>query len=263
MSVNHTGPYHSQFREDRLLEQIFRGKKTGQCVEVGAHDGITGSNTFLFEKKGWKCVLVEPVPELCERIRQFRTGAVFNCAASSSTGEAAFYIADAIESWSALHLTASRKEHFTAGKTALREIKVMKRKLDDILDEAGVSEVDFISIDVEGHELEVLKGFSTERFRPRILIIEDNGESEHSEVPEYMEGKGYMKFFRTGVNDWYGMRFDPVVTPECAARLKTCLSRYEFEDRIKQRYAFLNAYIPPFMKNFLSMALRWISTIIR
>lgn len=261
--MNPPGPYYSQYREDRLLERIFRNRNEGQCVEVGAHDGITGSNTFLFERKGWKCVLVEPVAEMCERIRQVRTGAVFNCAASSSTGEGAFYIADAIESWSALHLTESRKEHFTAGITALREIKVMKRKLDDILDEAGVSEVDFISIDVEGHELEVLKGFSTERFRPRIVIIEDNVEVTGSSVSEHMEGKGYIKFFRTGVNDWYGMRFDPVVTPEYAAGLKTCLRRYEFEDRIKQRYAFLNAYIPPFMKNFLSMVLRWISTTIR
>lgn len=263
MSVNPTGSYYSQFREDRLLEQIFLGKKTGLCVEVGAHDGITGSNTYHFERNGWKCVLVEPVPELCERIRQFRTGPVFNCAASSNTGEAAFYIADAIESWSALHLTESQKERITAGKTAMREIKVMKRKLDDILNEADVSEVDFISIDVEGHELDVLKGFSTERFRPRILIIEDNGENACSNVPKYMEGKGYKKFFRTGVNDWYGMRFDPVVTPEYTARLKTCLRRYEFEDRIKQRYVFLNTFLPPFMKNFLSIVLRWISTIIK
>ena len=263
MSVNSTGLYFSQFREDRLLEQIFRGKKTGLCVEVGAHDGITGSNTYLFEKKGWKCVLVEPVPELCERIRRFRTGGVFNCAASSNTGEATFYIADAVESWSALHLTESQKERITAGKTAMREIKVMKRKLDDILDEADVSEVDFVSIDVEGHELDVLKGFSTERFRPRIFIIEDNGENACSNVPEYMEGKGYIKFFRTGVNDWYGMRFDPVVTPEYAARMKTSLRRYEFEDRIRQRYAFLDGYLPPFLKNFLSMVLRWASTIIK
>lgn len=263
MSVNPTGPYYSQFREDRLLEQIFRGKKAGHCVEVGAHDGMTGSNTYLFERKGWKCVLVEAVPELCEQIRQFRTGTVFNCAASSITGEAAFYIADAVESWSALHLTESQKDRITSGKIVVREIKVLKRKLDDILNEAGVSEVDFISIDVEGHELDVLKGFSTERFRPRIFIIEDNGENTCSNVPEYLEEKGYKKFFRTGVNDWYGMRFDPLVTPEYAARLKTCLRRYEFEDRIKQRYAFLNTYLPLFMKNFLSMALRWISTIIK
>jgi FkbM family methyltransferase len=263
MSVNSTGPYYSQFREDRLLEQIFRGKKAGHCVEVGAHDGITGSNTYLFERKGWKCVLVEAVPELCEQIRRFRTGTVFNCAASSNAGEAAFYIADAVESWSALHLTESLKERITSGMIAVREIKVSKRKLDDILNEAGVSEVDFISIDVEGHELDVLKGFSTERFRPRILIIEDNGENTGSGVTEYMEGKGYIKFFRTGVNDWYGMRFDPIVTPDYTVKLKTCLRRFEFEDRIKQRYAFLNDYLPLSMKNILSIILRWISTIIK
>jgi FkbM family methyltransferase len=258
-----TGPYYSQFREDRLLERIFKEKETGICVEVGAHDGITGSNTYFFEKKRWKCVLVEAVPELCERIRRFRTGFIVNCAASSASGKATFYVSESVESWSALHLTESQKERIAAGEATVREITVAKRKLDDILDEAGVSAVDFVSIDVEGHELEVLKGFSVEKFRPRIIIVEDNPGQENPDVSGYLKDKGYKKFFRTGVNDWYGMDSDPITGPEYVSRLESRQRQYEFEDRIKKRYAFLDSCLPPYMKNFLSMALRRIATIIK
>lgn len=251
--------YFSQFREDRILEKIFPGKDTGTCVEVGAHDGITGSNTYYFERKGWNCVLVEPVPDACERIRQFRTGLVFNCAASSGSGEATFHVADSVESWSALDLTESQKEFIRSGKAAIREIRVIKRTLDDMLTEAGISAIDFVSIDVEGHELDVLKGFSLDRFRPKIIIVEDNSHIAEGNVRGFLEGKGYKNFFRTGVNDWYARENDPILGPESIARLGKYLAQYEFEDRINQRLHFLNRLLPVSVKNVLSTALRYFS----
>lgn len=261
--MNSSGPYYSQFREDRLLEQIFKDKDAGTCVEVGAHDGVTGSNTYLFEKKGWRCVLVEPVPELCERMRRFRTGIVVNCAASSMPGETTFFVSESVESWSALHLTESQQARITTGEATVREITVLKRKLDDILDEARVSAVDFVSIDVEGHELEVLKGFSIEKFRPRIIIVEDNPDQEDTNVSIYLEGKRYTNFFRTGVNNWYAIKSDPITAPEYVNWLKSYQKQYEFEDRIKRRFAFLNGFLPVSTKNFLSTILRHISRIIK
>ena len=56
--------FHSQFDEDRILNGIFAGKSPGICVEVGANDGVHGSNTLFFEKLGWQCVLIEPNPML-------------------------------------------------------------------------------------------------------------------------------------------------------------------------------------------------------
>ena len=243
------GPsYHSQFREDRLLELVFPGKRTGACVEVGAHDGITGSNTYHFEQIGWKCVLVEPVPEMCERMRRFRTGTIVNCAASSAPGEAVFHVSDPFESWSALHLTEPQKDRIASAEAAVREIKVSKRTLDDILAEAGVEEPDFVSIDVEGHELEVLKGFSLDRFRPRILIVEDNADATGVSVRAYLENAGYRNFLRTGVNDWYGRGTDPITGSGSVGKLKRRLKRYEFEDRL-----------PALLKKLLSTVLRHVA----
>ena len=52
--------YYAQFGEDKILNRIFN-KKTGNCVEVGGFDGVTGSNTYFFEKLGWRCLIVEPM----------------------------------------------------------------------------------------------------------------------------------------------------------------------------------------------------------
>jgi FkbM family methyltransferase len=250
--------YFSQFREDRILEKIFPGKDTGTCVEVSAHDGITGSNTYYFERKGWNAFwssrsrMLRAHPAVPHR-------AGFNCAASSGFGEATFHVAESVESWSALDLTESQKEFIRSGKAAIREIRVIKRTLDDMLTEAGISAIDFVSIDVEGHELDVLKGFSLDRFRPKIIIVEDNSHIAEGNVRGFLEGKGYKNFFRTGVNDWYARENDPILGPESIARLGKYLAQYEFEDRINQRLHFLNGLLPVSVKNVLSTALRYFS----
>jgi hypothetical protein len=74
---------HAQFAEDRILAEIFRDRVDGCCVEVGANDGVTGSASYMFEKKGWQCLLVEPIPALAQEIRKHRACTVVNCAASS------------------------------------------------------------------------------------------------------------------------------------------------------------------------------------
>ncbi|MCW3018515.1 MAG: Methyltransferase FkbM, partial [Solirubrobacterales bacterium] len=57
---------HAQFGEDRILAEIFGARADGCCVEVGANDGRTGSASYLFEKRGWQCLLVEPIPALAQ-----------------------------------------------------------------------------------------------------------------------------------------------------------------------------------------------------
>jgi len=239
-----------------LLERIFPGRERGCCLEVGAHDGITGSNTLFFERIGWKCVLVEPVPEMCERIRSFRTAIVADCAAGSETGETSFYVSEPVGSWSSLSPPASPPDGSAPEGNVFREIRVKVRTLDEILSEAGVSELDFVTIDVEGHELEVLKGFSIERFRPRIMIVEDNAGTAGNSVRELLEKAGYKAFFRTGVNDWYGRERDPVTSDESVGKMKKLLGRFEFRDRICRRFALLGEIMPAPAKKALSKILR-------
>lgn len=199
--------YYSQFGEDHLLEKLFQGKHRGVCVEVGANNGVDGSTTLHFEELGWDCILVEPNPALCRELRARRKAQLFECAASSASGTAILHVASGAEQSHAVSaLGDERKPAQILKEHGFRTdpVEVVTRRLDDILDEAQPSGgIDFVSIDVEGHELELLKGFSLDRWRPGVLIVEDNSPFWESTVRDHLNAQGYVRFRRTGVNDWY------------------------------------------------------------
>jgi FkbM family methyltransferase len=223
MSARHpavVGP-QAQFGEDRILDQIFYGRDRGYCVEVGAYDGRIGSTTLLFEQKGWQCLLVEPIPELVQEIRKTRRSIVKNCAASSERGETTLFLAETAEQMSTLEPDPAHHEWVHAVGGTIREITVRTARLDDLLDEADFPELDFITIDVEGHELEVLRGLSLDRFRPRIVILEENVSLRASSVARHMAVHGYVNFKRTGVNEWYAREADEeLIQPAAVRRFK-------------------------------------------
>lgn len=208
--------YYSQFGEDRLLGKLFQGRRQGVCVEVGANNGVDGSTTLHFEEIGWDCILVEPNPALCREVREKRKAQLFECAASDVSGTAILHVALGAEKSHAVSaLGDERKSAQILRQHGFRTepVEVIVRRLDDILDEARPpADIDFVSIDVEGHELELLKGFSLDRWRPKILIVEDNSPMWESEVRDYLKVQGYVRFRRTGVNDWYAHLSNPLLT---------------------------------------------------
>jgi FkbM family methyltransferase len=229
---------HGQFGEDRILKAIFGDRADGHCVEVGANDGRTGSASYLFERRGWQCLLVEPIPALVEEIRKHRTCRVVNCAASSRAGEARFFVAENVEAISGLDLTPERAEWIQQAGGTIKEITVRTATLDSLLEEAGFGELDFVTIDVEGHELSVLEGFDLDRYRPRIVILEDNSIEGDIGVNEHMSKHGYVHFKRTGVNEWYARSSDAeLVKPEEIRRFERA-KRIQLWDR--RRRALVN-----------------------
>ena len=192
--------YYSQNGEDAALSRIF-GDHVGVCVEVGANDGVTLSNTYYFEKLGWQCILVEPNPALCQKIRLQRgeRTALFACAASRSGGTATLNLdANSGDLYSTLEPLND-----AAGTESSMQVSVPTRTLDSILEEAGFHSIDFISIDVEGHELHALSGIDLLRWKPRIVLLEDNKDLSDNTVCQHMASAGYLRFYRTGSNDWY------------------------------------------------------------
>jgi FkbM family methyltransferase len=229
------GP-HAQFGEDRILERIFGRHEHGYCVEVGAYDGLTGSATYLFEQKGWQCLLVEPIPELADQIRRSRRCLVANCAASGQEGEATLYVADRVAQMSTMELTPGQEEWIHRVGGSVRVITVPTRTLDDLVDEAGFPRIDFMTIDVEGHEMDVLHGFSLERRRPRVVILEDNVGERNSEVARHMARHGYVNFKRTGIDDWYAHQSDAeLIRPEAVRQFQLEKAMRRSVDQVKQR----------------------------
>jgi FkbM family methyltransferase len=199
---------YGQFGEDRILEEIFGDRTDGYCVEIGANDGRTGSATYLFEQRGWHCLLVEPIPEFVEEIRRHRTCTVVNCAVSNREGEATFGVAEGVEEMSTFDLSPAHVAWIERVGGTVKEISVRTATLDTLLAEVGFPEIQFITIDVEGHEMAVLEGFTLETHKPRIVIVEDNSISGNPRVARYMADRGYVHFRRTGVNEWYAHESD-------------------------------------------------------
>jgi FkbM family methyltransferase len=182
---------YSQFGEDRLILDYFN-KRDGVFVEIGANDPITLSQTYLFELNGWTGVLVEPLPHLAERLRVSRPGSiVFECAAASPErrGEAIMYTG---ENDSLASLGA---------ETGGDKVTVRTRTMDDILQEAGLEKIDFLSMDVEGFEMEVFSGFDLKRWAPALILIEDH--VHDLQKHRHLVSQGYKLVNRMGCNGWY------------------------------------------------------------
>lgn len=204
------GQYFAQYGEDKALNRIF-DKSDGIAVEVGGFDGVTGSNTFFFERIGWKTMIIEPNPTLIKKIQHARSAVVFECAVGEHDGEISLNIPTGGETLSSVTTDAWQMQRMlSAGPVTT--IAVRQRRLDDVLQEAGVGAIDFITIDVEGYELAALKGFNLARWRPRIVILEDNSSGRSEDIPLYMEQRGYIRFRTSGCNDWYCLKTDPLVT---------------------------------------------------
>ena len=183
--------------EDRLKAEFFEQQRKGFFVEVGANAPQQGSQSWQFEQAGWTGVLVEPQPDLAERLRQMRRAHVVAAACSSPANAGKTMTLHVLGPHSSLN-----RELAVTGVVAESEIEVPIRTLDDILQEIGApSPIDFVSIDVEGHEVEVLSGFDLERWRPRLLLLEDH--VTNLTTHRCVTRAGYKLIRRTGPNGWY------------------------------------------------------------
>jgi hypothetical protein len=223
ISLDHL--HKAQFGEDRVLWQIFRGRTTGYFIEVGAYDGVSLSNTFFLEQLGWCGLLVEPILPLCEKAARSRPRSRViqaACGKRGSRGTARFTVAQNVPVLSFLRADQEHVDRCKREGAKLVEIEVPLLTLDDIvLNERKTPgrfggpwvpntgwRIDLVSIDTEGSELDVLDGFSLERFRPRILVIE-NDRPAGAAIEPYLGARGYRKFHRQEINDFYVRAEDP------------------------------------------------------
>lgn len=199
--------FFSQAGQDAWLDaRLFRGRRGGTFAEIGGYDGITGSNCLFFElMRGWSGLVVEPSPTFHARAAACRRVPCLPVAIAGEEGEAEFL--DVREGYSQMSgLTASYDPALRATVEADPRhrgdlIRVPTRPLAAILDEAGLTAVDYVSLDVEGGEMAVLAAFPFERIRVAAWTIENNGGG--AEIPTLMREKGYLRVEALGVDDVY------------------------------------------------------------
>jgi FkbM family methyltransferase len=183
--------------EDQLKKAFFGDARTGFFVEVGANDPQQMSQTWHLEQLGWTGILIEPQPALAEELRRRRRAKVFAVACSSpqlSGRTVPLHLSD---------IHSSLNPHFfVAGAHTTGVIEVPLRTLDEILSEAQAPiPIDFLSIDVESHEIDVIAGLDLAKWRPRLILIEDL--AMDLRLHRLLVSRGYKWVRRTGLNAWY------------------------------------------------------------
>jgi FkbM family methyltransferase len=166
---------YSQDGEDMVLRRMFEGKKSGFYIDVGAHHPFRFSNTCYFYRLGWRGINIDPNPNAIEAFRAARPRDANLCVGVSDVEERLRYHVfnePALNTFDPA-LAAERARLADYHLTETCEIPV--RRLDDLLSEnlQRGQPIDFLSIDVEGLDLQVLKSNDWGRFRPQALLVED------------------------------------------------------------------------------------------
>lgn len=199
--------FFSQAGQDAFLdERVFKGKREGTFVEVGGYDGITGSNCLFFELlRAWKGLLIEPSPTFFRKAAAFRRSTCLQLALADQAGEAEFMdVQEGFSQMSGLTSTYDPKLRETVESDPRHKgelITVKTKTLTQILEQNFLTEVDYISLDVEGGEMAVLSEFPFERFKVTAWTIENN--TGGTEIPGLMREKGYKRVEALGVDDIY------------------------------------------------------------
>ena len=158
----------------------------GTFLEAGANDGYTWSNTYFLERfKGWNGVLVEGIPLLSEECRRLRRrSVVFNCALVPPEHPDSEVTMTYSDLRSLISGSEPGMERLALQDPETHRVNVPARTLDSVLEEAGVGDIDFLSLDLEGFEAPALRGLDLDRHRPGWLLIEVAGGGGRSAVEE-------------------------------------------------------------------------------
>lgn len=206
------GNYFGQWETDKIIESYFDASLKGVCVEVGAANGIKGSNTLYFEQRGWNVLCIEPNPEHIDSLLKHRKNNLFfACAEKEGTFPLTVFKVGERNISSSLTSLNPDKRLVESHRDIINEsytVDVNVKTLTDVLNNHATStqfglqkSIDFISIDTEGTELNVLQGFNFEYYDVKLFVIENN--YNDPEIEELMKSKGYIKDRRYKINDFY------------------------------------------------------------
>jgi FkbM family methyltransferase len=199
----------SQEGEDRILKHLFQGKKDGFYVEIGAHHPQRYSNSQLFYLNGWKGINVDAMPGSMKEFRKKRPSDInIETAISDKNEELAFYILEEKGMNTADKEIAELRD--TASPFRIEnETKVKAITLADLFNSnlPENTEIDFISIDIEGYDLKALQSNDWDKYRPRYVLVEDYKKDIEAclsgEIHHFLKSVDYIFVCRTYNTSFY------------------------------------------------------------
>jgi FkbM family methyltransferase len=224
--------FYSQHGEDSLLWQLFQDSVApgqGYFVEVGALDGRCLSNTLSFEEAGWHGLCVEAHSRYFDLLSRNRPGSTcVRAAVSDRDEELCDFHANHRGALSTLEPESEGffREHYAPWFGGFELQRVRRARLDTLLAEAGApARFEFLSIDVEGHELAVLAGLDFRRYSPRVVILEELTADHALRQSAFMAQRGYQEARQIGCNRLYCRYTSDAVRLRSAA-VSTDLTRW-------------------------------------
>lgn len=176
--------FYGEHLTDKTIREVFYPDYDykGVMIEIGAAEPVELSLSKHFRDNGWRCICIDANPNFCKKHEELGHE-IYNyaCSKESLPEESSFYINRSPMSHSSLGMKY--------GGDWESEIKIKVITLNDLLKSINVDRIDFACIDVEGWEIEVLKGFDLDKYQPKVLVIENL--SNNAEYGKYMTENGY------------------------------------------------------------------------
>lgn len=184
---------YSMFGEDLIIKKFFFKKKKGFYVDIGCYHPIDGSNTYLLYKKGWNGINVD-LNELSINLFNIarQKDENINAAISNTAKKVKIYFRKKINMLNTIDIKSAKVNFKNGFQTKL----VKSISLNSILSESKFKnkKIDFLNLDVEGNELNVLKSFNFKKYRPRLICVEIHNQKKNP-VYKFLINKGYRVFW--------------------------------------------------------------------
>ena len=197
---------NSQNLQDLFFIWELNKKKNGFFVEIGACDGVLFSNTLLLERDyGWNGILVEPARCWHEKLRNNRNSVIAYDFIGAQSGETILFNEAPEAEFSGAHQLV-KLDHNSNRRIGGFQYEIKTLSLKDLLERnQAPKNIDFLSIDVEGGELDILSHFPFNKHTIRAICCEHNFTSQRDKIYGLLLNKGYLRKYESlsGNDDWY------------------------------------------------------------
>ena len=207
----------SQFGESKKILKHFKNKYKGKYVDLGCFHPTRHNNTIELYRKNWKGINVDLSSTTIDLFNFHRPNDInIKCAVSSKNVIRAYYFKDKISPLNTLEKSqlSFLKKKFNIQKNDLKKLKIKTQTLKQILKRYKFFNIDFLNIDIEGHELKVLQNFNFKLFKIHLICLEMLKNNKKSivnslKIDNILKKNGFKFVEKIGVNHFYkNKKFD-------------------------------------------------------
>ena len=204
--INQNNNFFSEAGQDMLVkDNFFKNQRSGFFVEIGAFDGIEGSNCYHFEKyMNWHGIAIEASPLQFEKLKKNRNCKLRNVAIGSENNQVEFYeVAEGFTQMSGinnLNFQNSFERIKKNSNSKINKIHIECKTFENLVPNDHI--IDLVSIDIEGNEFDVLKSIDFDKYKIKVIILENNVPNELSYLKFFLD-KNFSYFDRVGMDEIY------------------------------------------------------------